>query len=204
MENISIVVRYLSEKTLEITERMLVMTSANSGDTQTITDIILSELTKAGLHTSKILSQVYDGAAVMAGKNGGVQRLMQIKVGREIPYVHCLNHQLHLVVVHTLSAEQAKSDFFSICSTLYNFFRKPTIALHYEGERLKRLLDQRWFHLETVAVIVRSFKDITTVLEHVSSARTYGAEVRIEEVGLLKEVTNQSFLFIQYLIWFTR
>ncbi|GAA6096618.1 zinc finger MYM-type protein 1-like [Tachysurus ichikawai] len=97
MENISIVVRYLGEKTLEIT-------AGDSGDAQTITDIILSELTKAGLPTSKI----------------GVQRLLQEKVGREIPYVHCLNHQLHLVVVHMLSAEQAINDFFSICSTLYN------------------------------------------------------------------------------------
>ncbi|GAA6092116.1 zinc finger MYM-type protein 1-like [Tachysurus ichikawai] len=136
MENISIVVCYLGVKTLEITERLLVMTTANSGDAQSITDIILSELTKAGLPTSKILSQVYDGAAVMAGKYGLVQRLLQEIVGREIPYVHCLNHQLHLVVVHALSAEQAINDFFSICSTLYNFFLKPTVALHYKGERL--------------------------------------------------------------------
>ena len=34
----------------------------------------------------------------MSGKHGGVQRLLQEREGRETPYVHCLNHQLHLVV----------------------------------------------------------------------------------------------------------
>ncbi|ROI52181.1 Zinc finger MYM-type protein 1 [Anabarilius grahami] len=201
MENISIVIRYFNEKTLEITERLLVMTIANSGDAQTITNMILSELSKAGLNASKILSQVYDGAAVMSGKYGGVQRLLQEKVGREIPYVHCLNHQLHLVVVHALSAEKAIQDFFSICNALYNFCRKPTVALQYRCDRLKRLLDQRWTgHLATVAVIVSSFEDITSVLEHVSSARTYGAEVRMEAVGLLREVSDESFIFICHFI----
>uniref|UniRef100_A0A671QMD9 DUF4371 domain-containing protein n=1 Tax=Sinocyclocheilus anshuiensis TaxID=1608454 RepID=A0A671QMD9_9TELE len=154
MENVSIVVRYFDETTMDVTERLLVMTTANSGDAPTITNIILSELTKAGLNTSKILSQVYDGAAVMAGKCGGVQRLLQEKVGREIPYVHCLNHQLHLVLVHALSAEQAIQDFFRICNALYNFFRKPTVALQYKGDRLKRLLDQRW----TAAKCVRNIR----------------------------------------------
>ncbi|KAK9967816.1 hypothetical protein ABG768_002182 [Culter alburnus] len=137
----------------------------------------------------------------MSGKYGGVQRLLQEKVGREIPYVHCLNHQLHLVVVHALSAEKAIQDFFSICNALYNFCRKPTVALQYRGDRLKRLLDQRWTgHLATVAVIVSSFEDITSVLEHVSSARTYGAEVRMEAVGLLREVSDESFIFICHFI----
>ena len=124
-----------------------------------------------------------------------VQRLLQEKVGREIPYVHCLNHQLYLVVVHALSAEKSIQDFFSICNALYNFCRKPTVALQYRGDRLKRLLDQRWTgHLATVAVIVSSFKDIISVLEHVTSARTYGAEVRMEAVGLLREVIDESFI----------
>jgi len=30
----------------------------------------------------------------MSGKHGGVQRLLQEREGREIPYVHCLKHQL--------------------------------------------------------------------------------------------------------------
>jgi len=50
-------------------------------------------------------------------------------------YVHCLNHQLHLVVVHALSEEQAVQDFFEVGNGLYNFFRKPTIASQYNSEK---------------------------------------------------------------------
>ncbi|KAK0154034.1 hypothetical protein N1851_003883 [Merluccius polli] len=67
-ENVSIVIRFFNEDTLAITERLLVMSTSDPG-----------------LTTSKIFSQVYDGAAVMSGKHGG---LLQEKEGREIPYVH--------------------------------------------------------------------------------------------------------------------
>jgi len=105
-----------------------------------------------------ILSQVYDGAAVMSGKRGGVQRLLKEREGREIPYVHCLNHQLHIVAVHGLSEEQAVQDFFEVCNGLHNFFRKPAIASQHNGEKLKRLLDQRWTgHLATTSTVLNSF-----------------------------------------------
>lgn len=199
-ENVSIVIRFVSE-TNEATERLLTIATADKGDAQTLTDTIIAELRKAGLNTSKILSQVYDGAALMSGKKGGVQKLMQDKLGREIPYVHCLNHQLHLVVVHAMSAEQAVEDFFNVCRALYNFSRKPTVALHYKGERLKRLLDQRWTgHLASVSVILASLNDITSLLTEIDCVRAYGAEVRMEAVGLLREVSEPSFIFIAQLV----
>jgi len=87
------------------------LATSSSCDAQALTEVICSELDAAGLVTSRILSQVYDGAVAMSGEHGGVnKRLLQEREGREIPYVHCLNHQLHLVVVHTLSEDQAVQD----------------------------------------------------------------------------------------------
>ena len=94
-------------------ERLLVLSSTDSGNAKLFTDVILAELTKAGLTSSKIISQVYDGASVMAGHCGGVQRLLQRQENTKIPYVHCLNHQLHLVVLHAMPMEQATNDFFA-------------------------------------------------------------------------------------------
>ena len=142
-ENISIVLRFLN-KLCEPTERLLTIATADQGDAVTLTDTILGELTTAGLSPEKIISQVYDGASLMSGKHGGVQKLLQQKLDREIPYVHCYNHQLHLVVIHALAVEKAVTDFFSVCNMLYKFCRKPTVAILYKGETLKRLLDQRW------------------------------------------------------------
>ena len=81
-----------------------------------LTDTIIDELTKTGLSPGKILSQVYDSASLMSGKHGGVQKHLQQKLHRDIPYVHCFNHQLHLVVIHALATEQAFLDF-SPCAT---------------------------------------------------------------------------------------
>ena len=92
---------------MKVAERLLVLSSTDSGDAKSITDVILAELTKAGLTSSKILSQVYDDASVMAGHCGGVQSLLRERGNRKIPYVHCLNHRLHLVVVHAMSVEQS-------------------------------------------------------------------------------------------------
>ena len=73
---------------MKVAERHLVLSSTGSGATKSITDVILVELTKAGLTSSKILSQVYDGASVVAGHCKGVQRLLQERENRKILFVH--------------------------------------------------------------------------------------------------------------------
>ena len=126
-----------------VCERLLVTATSEKGDAEALTGVILNELTSAGLSTDKILSQVYDGASVMSGRHG-LEKLLQNKLDHNIPYIHCLNHQLHLVVIHAMSSEAAVEDFFRLCNMLYNFIRKPTMAVLCEGETLKRLVDQRW------------------------------------------------------------
>lgn len=58
LAQISLVIHFVTEETVEIMERLLVIATATSSDAQSITDIILSEVTKAGLSLTRILSQV--------------------------------------------------------------------------------------------------------------------------------------------------
>ena len=67
------------------------------------------------------LCQVYDGAPAMTGYCEGVQRLLQERENRKIPYVHCLNHQLRLIVMHAMSVEQAINDFLHVCELQLHF-----------------------------------------------------------------------------------
>uniref|UniRef100_A0A8C1RPS8 DUF4371 domain-containing protein n=1 Tax=Cyprinus carpio TaxID=7962 RepID=A0A8C1RPS8_CYPCA len=180
-ENISIVIRFVNES-YEVTERLLCIATAQKGDAQTLTDTVLTELNKVCLDSSKILSQVYEGAALLSGKRGGVQKILQDRLGREIPYVHCLNHQLHLVVVHAMSAETALLEFFEVCDSLYKFCRKPTVAMHYKGAHLK--------------LILKSFNDIKSILTDADTVLNYGSETRMEATGLLCEVSEPSFMFL--------
>lgn len=161
-ERISVVVRFVDEN-YGVCECLLAMVTSERGDAEALTGVIIDELTSARYGTDKILHQVYDGASLMSGRHGGVQKLLQNKLDRTIPYIHCFNHQLHLVVIHAMSSEAAVEDLFGVCNMLYNFIRKPTLAILYKGETLKRLLDQRWTgHLATVKVVVKSFHDRST------------------------------------------
>jgi len=129
------------------------MATAEKGDADTLTTTIIDELKKSGLSTDKILSQVYDGASLMSGKYGGVQKLLKDKLGRDIPYVHCFNHQLHLVIVHAMSVENAVEEVFHICNLLYKFFRKPTISIHYKGQTLKQVIWRQSLSSLTILMI---------------------------------------------------
>ena len=96
----------------------MVLSRTDLGDAKSFIDMILAELTKAGLTLLKILSQFYDGTFVMAGHCEGVQHLLQERENRKILYVQCLNHQLHLVVAHVMSVEQVIKDFLRVCGSL--------------------------------------------------------------------------------------
>ena len=72
VENTSTIIRFLQRQSLKVADCLLISSSNNSDDEKSITDVILAELTKTGLTSSKILSQVYDGASVMAGHCGEV------------------------------------------------------------------------------------------------------------------------------------
>lgn len=198
-ENISIIIRYVDSE-CRVHERLLAMLTTDRCDAQSLADSVLTELERVGLDTAKMLSQCYDGASVMSGKDGGMQRIIQDRLHRQIPYIHCFNHQLHLVIVHALTSEDAVESFFDVCNTLYKFLRKPTVAAQYTGQSLKRLLEQRWTgHLNTVSLVVKSHASLAGFLTELRS-RKITAEVRIEASGLHNAITEPSFLFLARLL----
>ncbi len=106
------------------------------------------------------------------------------------------------MVVHAISTEPAVEDFFNVCNLLYKFIKKPTVAVLYGGQQLKRLLEQRWTgHLQTVKTILNSFQDITELLAVINGNRRYETEVRMEAAGLIREVSETSFKFIAHMVY---
>jgi len=82
------------------------------GNPGTLTDRRTSK--KTWLSGAQILSQCYDGTSLMSQTHGGAQKLPQDRLGREIPSIHCFNHQLHLLDIRALSTEEA-IDFSNVC-----------------------------------------------------------------------------------------
>ena len=51
----------------------------------------------------KLIAQCYDGANVMSGQQGGVQRIVRDKYTNAY-YVHCYAHQLNLIVQQSVKS----------------------------------------------------------------------------------------------------
>jgi len=49
--------------------------------------------------------------------------------------------------------------------------------------------------------VLNSFQEIVALLNQISSTRTNGAEIRMQATGLLREISEQSFLFMAKLIY---
>jgi hypothetical protein len=195
-ENVSIVVRYVTAENV-IRERLLSMGTSDQFDADSLTDVVLKQISSSGLSPDNILSQCYDGASVMAGCHGGVQKILQDRLEKTIPYVHCYNHRLHLIVVSVMSGEAKVLEFFDLCGCLYNFTKRPNMAVIYQGNRLKRLLDQRWTgHWETLNNILTSFDDLVDLLKDAETNKRGSADIRVEASGLLKNVLSTEFVFI--------
>lgn len=79
----------------------------------------------------------------MSGIRGGFQALLQKKVGKDIPYIHCYSHQLHLAVVHAVQTESCAKTFFDLSGSLHSFFHRHFVSQQTDVPSLKRLLEIR-------------------------------------------------------------
>ena len=90
------------------------------------------------------LAQWYDGASVMSAKHGGVQALNGQHVKGDVPYIHWLNHKLHLVVVHVCDCLPVVCEDFDICSLLSKFLYTSKVSVLYKkvgGDAMARLME---------------------------------------------------------------
>lgn len=117
---------------------------------------------------SKMISQCYDGASVMSGNDRGVQRILQNKLGRTVPYVHCFNHRLHLTIIAVLESIGLVNEFFEILRTIYKFFHRSKIQSLYAGSAILKLINIRWAgHVRAVNSVSVNYSEIIKTLPKV-------------------------------------
>ncbi|KAK0138635.1 Zinc finger protein 862 [Merluccius polli] len=186
IENLSVVIRFVQNSVPE--EHLIGLIELNQLDAEYICNQILSHLSDLGYSPDNLVCQCYDGASVMSGGKGGVQALMQNKVGKYIPYVHCYNHQLHLAVVHAMGSEPLAKKFFEWSRSLNSFCHRHYVSNTYDTPTLKRLLEIRWTsHYDVTKSIVNNEEVIRELLRQVSDNDTAAFEINTEACGLLKK-----------------
>lgn len=137
-------------------------------DAKSHTDLILLTINSSGLNSIDILSQCYDGANVMRGDEGGIQKIIQDKLGRIIPYIHCLNHRLHLVIIAATDGILIVKLFFDNIKLVYNFFRRTKIQAMYEGSRILNVIETRWAgHVRATNTIFENYAEVVHTLRNV-------------------------------------
>ena len=191
-EDLAIGVRFVHKGIPE--ERVVAMVKLEERDAETLAALILAELDRLHIPRMFLVSQTHDGASVMSSIRGGVQAIISREVGRNVLYLHCLAHQLHLVVVWLLKMVPEVQNFFTIMQRLTAFFNKKEARDAYAGDRLTRLLPQRWTgHRDVVACFLTNQGEILDTLNVLTKSKdiSISAEASIIHLMLSKDVFDQ-------------
>lgn len=193
-ENIAIALRYVKNGVVK--ESLLDIVTCTKLDAKTFTELTMQILKGNGIDSSRFLSQCYDGASVMSGKKNGVADRIEKELKREIPYVHCFNHRLHLVVITAIAEIAEVRHFFDQCIMIHEFFKHPKVSAIYEGRTIVRLLPQRWSgHLTMSEVIFSNFSEIIRVLNVIKKHREFNGEDTAKSAGILSVMLKLEFRF---------
>lgn len=163
-ENISIDIRYVKDGVVK--ELLLQVVTTKELDAKLFTKATLNVMHENNLDISRILSQCFDSVGVMSGRKGGVAVQISQSVKRNVPYVHCYNQRLHLVVLKIVSEVRDIRQFFDQSTMSHDFFQWSKIAELYEGRTIVRLLEQQWSgHLAIIIeVILSNYEEIMKLL----------------------------------------
>ena len=99
----------------------MTFTEATTCTAEGLTDHILATLKQFDLDPQHIVSQGYDGAAVMSGKCSGVQERLREAAPYAV-YIHCYVHTLNLVLIDSTKILPCAREFLlylNICMYLF-------------------------------------------------------------------------------------
>lgn len=199
LECLSIAARYICDG--KPCESLLGLETSEDLTAVGLADVIWKSLETYGLDTTKIISQCYDGAAVMSGSTGGIQQIMQEKLGHPTPYVHCFSHRLHLALIELCSNVFLIQNFFETTQMLYKLFKHYRIKKLYEGTKLKKLIDTRWAgHYRSTVAVTENYDEIVKSLKQIKP----GGDIKFDTTeivtaeGILKCMNKLEFVYVMY------
>ena len=88
--------------------------------------LITNSIQQKGLDIKNCRGQGCDGAAVMSGKYSGLHKKVQ-NVAPHAYYVHCVSHNLNLVLKDATKAVTETRQFYDTIGSIYNFFRHSIV-----------------------------------------------------------------------------
>ena len=96
-DRLAIACRYV-DKIGQPRERLVSLTEAKDKTGEGGATEIIESLTEQGLDLDVLCFQSYDYTASMSGRFNGVQKKLQDKLGKSVPYIPCLAHRSNTVI----------------------------------------------------------------------------------------------------------
>ncbi|XP_049941147.1 52 kDa repressor of the inhibitor of the protein kinase-like [Schistocerca serialis cubense] len=140
-EQFSLSVRYFDLATNVVREDFLGFTPLATLDAKHISNTIISTLSAWGFNLDKMVEQGYDGCSTMAGKIGGVQKIIAEKYPKA-RFCHCASHRLNLVVNDLNTLPEVKNAIGTVKEGI-SFFRVSMQRKALVGN-LQKQCEARW------------------------------------------------------------
>lgn len=193
----SIVFRYILSDGTPV-ERFWGFFIPSGHDAKSLSDCIKDNLKEVSENTDKLISQSYDGAAVMSGRFSGVQKLIRDEY-KYAHFVHCYAHQLNLILSKATTQNRDVRIFFSNLTDITNFFsnspQRVAILDKIVNHRIPRSSNTRWnFKSRIINTVYENHESIIECFEEIEN--TFNQNIAINQAGALRRLLNDNtFIF---------
>ena len=192
-------------------ESFIMFIKVDSTDGESLYNHVSAALEKLGLDPENCYGLSMDGASNMSGKFRGLATRMKAISPRAV-YIHCMGHQLNLVIKETLTGVKILKDTLGAVQSLYNFIEASPkrhsyfMNVQFGGDNntednsfirvLKSLSVTRWAcHYEAVRAVSQEYLRIILTLSHIENDVSSDASTSSTARGLLKHILDQKFMF---------
>ncbi len=197
----SMVLRYIKPDEHILVERFWGLFRPGSVDAEGISNCILEqlEIILQG-DTTKLISQVYDGASVMSGHRAGVQA----KIKARYPNTHfsyCYAHKLNLTLQKSAMCTKHSKIFFAELEHISTYFsRSPerlrVLKKHIDthNSRIPRPSSTRWnFKSRLVKTVAEHKDEIIAACEEIQEKSNLNDTAKAS--GVCRTLKDENFLF---------
>ncbi|PSN33785.1 hypothetical protein C0J52_17216 [Blattella germanica] len=185
-------------------ERFWKFLNSTGHNASAFSECILTELEPIiGNSPNKLIAQTFDGASVMRGESGGVQKLLKDKY-EYANFVHCHAHQANLVMSKAGSINRQARIFFSnlsgICSFFSNSSQRTGILDAMVQGRLPQGSNMRWnFQSHGLNTVFEYRKDLIYVMEAIENDEAIMLQSTLNQASSYKLMLNDD----NFLFWLT-
>lgn len=200
VEQLTIVIRFLDKRSspLKIREEFLGFLPLDKLNAESVATNILSFMVNSGLDLTKLCGQGYDGCATMAGKEGGVAKLIRDRHAKAV-FFHCASHRLNLVI-NDLNKIMVIRNTIGTIKEIIKFYSESTLRRKLIPN-IPLFCETRWSSkYKSIRVFSEHFITIIQSLQSLSINDVIQAKTRQRAFYLHSSASNFSFLITMIII----